>query len=378
MKAVVTQANRSSETKRPSSVRVCIVGPLPPPSGGMANQAKQLARLLTEEGVPIAFVQTNAACRPAWVESVPIVRAFFRLVPYLSRLWTVAGRTDVMHVFANSGWAWHLFASPALAIARLRRVPAIVNYRGGHADTFFATTPRWVLGMLARAALRVTPSAYLQRVFAKYHLDAVVIPNVIDLSRFTFKPGKDFGAAPCLVVTRNLEQIYAIPLAIRVFVRVRESFPLASLVIAGSGPERSNLQAQVDRLAVAQAVRFTGRVDSADMPALYAGADCMLNPSTVDNMPNSILEAFACGVPVISTDAGGIPDMAQHGVSAMLSAVGDEDAMTANVLRVLQQAELADRLRHAGLGEARKYDWSEVKQQWLDAYYGAATGKVMP
>jgi len=344
----------------------------------MANQAKQLARLLTDEGVPIEFVQTNAACRPVWVESIPIVRAFFRLLPYLRRLWLVAGRTDVMHIFANSGWAWHLFASPALAIARLRRVPAIVNYRGGHAETFFAAAPRWVLGMLARAALRVTPSAYLKRVFAKYHLDAVVIPNVIDLSRFTFMPGKDFGAAPCLVVTRNLEQIYDIPTAIRVFGRVRESFPQASLVIAGSGPERNALQAQVERLRLADAVRFTGRVDSADMPALYAGADCMLNPSTVDNMPNSILEAFACGVPVVSTNAGGIPDMAQHGVSAMLSAVGDEEAMAANVMRVLRQPEFADSLRHAGLVEAKKYDWGQVKQQWLQAYHDAAAVKVMP
>ena len=355
---------------------VCIVGPLPPPSGGMANQARQLSSLLKAEGVPVEFVQTNAPCRPAWIGSIPMVRAVFRLCPYLVRLWLATGRADVVHVFANSGWAWHLFASPALAVAQLRGVPAIVNYRGGLADSFFATAPRWVLRMLRGAALRVTPSTYLQRVFGKFGLAAEVIPNIVDLSRFAFAPHRDHGAAPRIVVTRNLEKIYDIPLAIRVFRRVREAFPGASLVIAGTGPEREALQSMVKDLAIDDAVRFTGRVDSADMPALYAGADCMLNPSSVDNMPNSILEAFACGVPVVSTDAGGIPDMAQHGVSALLSPVGDEKAMTEHLLRVLREPDLADSLRHAGLAEARKYDWPQVKQQWLAAYRRVARHEV--
>jgi len=324
--------------------------------------------VLKGEGVPVEVVQTNAPCRPAWVESIPVVRAVFRFFPYLVRLWFAAGRADVVHVFANSGWAWHLFASPALALALLRQVPAIVNYRGGLADSFFASAPRWVLRLLGSAALRVTPSAYLQRVFGKFGLTAEVIPNVVDLSRFAFAPQRDFGDAPCIVVTRNLEQIYDIPMAIRVFGRVRHSFPGARLVIAGSGPELEALQSMVKDLAMDDAVRFTGRVDTADMPSLYAGADCMLNPSRVDNMPNSILEAFACGVPVVSTDAGGIPDMAQHGVSALLSAVGDESAMAENLLRVLQQPGLANSVRQAGLAEASKYDWPQVKQQWLAAY----------
>ncbi len=343
----------------------------------MANQARQLASLLKSEGVPVDFVQTNAPCRPGWLESIPVARAVFRLFPYLVRLWLATGRADVVHVFANSGWAWHLFASPALAVARLRGVPAIINYRGGLADTFFATAPRWVLRMLGGAAMRVTPSAYLQRVFAKFGLAAEVIPNVVDLSRFSFVPQRDYGGAPCIVVTRNLEEIYDIPMAIRVFGRVREAFPGASLVIAGSGPELGTLQALVSDLALSGAVRFTGRVDSADMPALYARADCMLNPSRVDNMPNSILEAFACGVPVVSTDAGGIPDMAQHGVSALLSPVGDEPAMAENLLRVLREPALARVLREAGLAEARKFDWPQVKQQWLAAYRSAARREVV-
>lgn len=356
--------------------RVCIVGPLPPPSGGMANQAEQLFRLLKDEGVSVQIVQTNARCRLRWIESVPVLRAVARLLPYAATLWSVSGRVDVAHVFANSGWAFHLFATPALVIARMRNVPVIVNYRGGNADVFFAGAPRYVLRLLSKVAMRVTPSVYLQRVFAKFGLTAEVIPNIIDLSRFKLAMRKTATTAPRIVVTRNLEAIYDIPTAIRVFARVQRVFPDASLVIAGSGPERESLQKLANALEPKASVIFTGRVDSADMPALYADADCLVNPSTVDNMPNSILEAFASGVPVVSTNAGGIPDMVEDGVSALLAPVGDDAALASHVLRVLNEPSLAADLRRAGLAEAEKFAWTQVKLQWLDAYRHVASQRA--
>ncbi|HET9645641.1 MAG TPA: glycosyltransferase, partial [Burkholderiaceae bacterium] len=114
-------------------LRIALVGPLPPPGGGMANQTRQLAELLEREGASVLLVQTNAPYRPAIVGRVPVIRAAFRLLPYIASLWRAAGRSDVLHVMANSGWSWHLFAAPAIWIARLRGIPAVVNYRGGEA-----------------------------------------------------------------------------------------------------------------------------------------------------------------------------------------------------------------------------------------------------
>ena len=101
--------------------RLTLVGPLPPPSGGMANQTRQLASLLAAEGTDVRIVQTNAPYAPAWVGKVPVVRALVRLVPYLFRLWRDVGGADIVHVMANSGWAWHLFAAPAIWIASILR-----------------------------------------------------------------------------------------------------------------------------------------------------------------------------------------------------------------------------------------------------------------
>jgi glycosyltransferase involved in cell wall biosynthesis len=369
---VLAQPGISRAAVDPLRLRLAVVGPLPPPSGGMANQCAQLVRLLRAEGMAVELVRTNAPYVPAWSGRIPVLRALVRLVPYLLHLWRACGRADVVHVLANSGWAWHLFAAPAIAIAHRRGTPVIVNYRGGNADTFFAAAPRHVLRMLGQVALRVTPSTFLVRVFRAHGLDAEVVPNIVDLSRFKPAPERAVGDAPHLIVTRNLEPIYDIPTAIRVLVELRRSFAHARLTVAGSGPELERLRTMARELGVQDAVHFTGRIDNADIPALYASADCVINPSTVDNMPNSILEAFASGVPVVSTDAGGIPDMVVNGESGLLVPVRDVAAMAQGVASVLRDPALAQRLRQAGLAEAARYDWPKVRDQWLDAYRRAA------
>lgn len=358
--------------------RLCIVGPLPPPSGGMANQCEQLLRLLRADAASVELVRTNSPYRPAWLGRLPMVRALARLLPYLLALWQAAGRAQVMHVLANSGWAWHMFAAPALCVARLRGTPVIVNYRGGHAEAFFAKAPRHVLRALAGVRLRVTPSRYLERVFAGHGLAAQVIPNIIDLSRFTRHAPRSFGDAPHLVVARNLEPIYDMPTALRAMVLVRQRFPAARMTIAGSGPELAALQALSVSLGLDRCVQFAGRIDNAQMPALYACADLALNPSTVDNMPNSLLEAFASGVPLVSTDAGGIPDIARHGVDAWLVPVADAQAMADAACALLADSAMAGRMADAAHQAVQAYAWPEVKRQWLQAYRLAAGLEAQP
>lgn len=354
--------------------RVALVGPLPPPSGGMANQCEQLLRLLRADGAEVVHVRTNDPYRPAWAGRIRGLRALFRLLPYLWALWRDIGRSDVVHVFANSGWAWHLLAAPALWVARVRGVPAIVNYRGGLADEFLSTAPRWVHRDLAKAALLVTPSAFLVRVFQRHGLEAHVVPNIIDLERFSARP-PERAHTPHVVVTRNLERIYDIPTALRAFARIRERLPEARLTVAGSGPELDALRREADALGLGSAVRFAGRIDNERIGDLYATADLMLNPTTADNMPISILEALACGVPVVTTSAGGIPDLVEHERTALLVPVGDDEAMARAALRVLVDEGLAARLRDAGVKDVARYAWPEVRAAWRACYLAALAGR---
>ena len=365
----MTENELPAPTRAPASV--ILVGPLPPPSGGMANQTQQLARLLADDGCSVTLVQTNVPYRPRWIGRVRGMRALVRLIPYLRNLWRAMERADVVHVMANSGMAWHLFAAPAIWIARLRERFVVVNYRGGGAGPFLSRQGIVVRLALLRASLIVVPSRFLQRVFDSHAIETRVVPNIVDTTLFSSNRSDDRGWHA--VVARNLEDIYDIPTAIRAFALIHQHQSRARLTIAGSGPARKSLEEIVDELGLSRVVTFTGRLDNERMAAVYRTCDIMLNPSLVDNMPISLLEAMASGVPIVSTNVGGIPDMVDDGKSALLVPAGAVEAMASSAIRVLGDRELAEKLRNAGFEASRRYTWPEVRPV-LYAVYETAKG----
>lgn len=359
-----------------STLHLGLIGPVPPPNGGMAMQTEQLARLLREEGLQVTQVATNAPYRPAWVEHVPGLRALFRLFPYLWSVWRLAGKADVIHLMANSGWSWQLFAAPVLWLAPLRRCPVIVNYRGGEAGTYFERAWRRVNPSLRRATLVVVPSGYLQAVFSEFGQATRVIPNIVDLNLFRPSPPPVPGNTLfTLVITRNLEPIYGIGTALQALAQTLPTMPGTRLRIAGSGPQEGELRAQASALGIGDAVEFTGRLDRRGIVELYAAADAMLNPTTVDNMPNSVIEALACGVPVISTAVGGVPYIVRDEETALLVAANEPAAMAKAILRLQGDTALRNALREQGLAEVAQYAWPQVRSQWLAAYAEVAGEK---
>jgi glycosyltransferase involved in cell wall biosynthesis len=350
-------------------MRIGLVGPLPQPAGGMAMQTRQLAELLRSEQAEVLLVPTNAPYRPAWVEQWRGLRAVFRLVPYLVALWRAAGRSDVMHVMANSGWSWHLFAAPAVWAGWLRRVPVVVNYRGGEAEAFLRRSSGLVRATMRRAAQLVVPSRFLQQIFGEHAMTAEVVPNIVDTLRFS--PAQTLPDTPRLIVARRLEPIYDNATALRAFVSVLAAFPRAQLVLAGDGPEEAALRQLAHELGIAGQVEFAGVLDRDGVAARLRASSVSINPSRVDNMPNSVLEALACGVPVVSTDVGGVPFLVRDGESALLVPPADPAAMAQAILRVLRDLSLAQRLRDAGPAIAGQYRWATVAPLWGQVYRAA-------
>lgn len=357
-----------------AGLRIALVGPMPPPEGGMANQTRQLGELLRREGATVSVVAVNAAYRPPWIAKMRGIRAMFRLVPYVVRLWRVAGRADILHIMASSGWSWHLFAAPAVWIARIRGIPSVVNYRGGEAETFLHRSGGVVLKTLRGASVLAVPSRFLQQVFGRCGVPSEVVPNIVDTERFRPADSMRPPGTPRLVIARNLEPIYDIATALRAFALVFENMPEARLIVAGSGPEREALEALAADLRIAAAVEFCGRLDRDQMAEHYRLASVVINPSRIDNMPNSVLEAMASGAPVVSTDVGGVPFILRNGITGLLVAAGDHVAMAAAVRRVLSEPELAERLRVEALAEVQQYTWPRVRQRWTDVYASVLSG----
>ncbi len=365
---------QSSQIKPIKPLKLGLVGPLPPPFGGMANQTNQLASLLKEEGVDVAILQTNAPYTCRFIENISGVRAVFRLLPYIWQLWKSVKKFDCLHVMANSGWSWQLYAAPAVWIGWLKNVPVIVNYRGGEAEKYFQASIKWIAPTLKKVSVVVVPSGFLKNVFNNFGFSAEVIPNIVDFQRFSFKGSTRLknSEAPRLVIARNLEKIYGIDMAIKAVGILKPSFPAIKLIIAGSGDWHAELLEMVAEQGLAENIEFTGKLNPQQIVDLYANADIMLNPTTVDNMPNSVLEAMAIGMPVVTTNVGGIPYIVTDHETALFVDVNRPDMMAAKVEQLIRDPILYEKLVLNGIKQVKKYAWDVVKQQWLDTYYRVA------
>jgi glycosyltransferase involved in cell wall biosynthesis len=344
----------------------------------MANQTLQLAKLLRAEGAAVELIRVNSPYRPRWVGRIKGIRAIFRLLPYLAHLWRSAGEVQLFHVMANSGWSWHLFAVPAIWIAWFKGKPVVLNYRGGEADSFFNEAFFWVKPSLRRASAIIVPSGFLEAVFGKRGFPTGIVPNIIDLSRFKARnrvtdSDSPKTHSPHIIVTRNLEPIYDNATALRAFSIIKHTFPSARLTLAGSGPERRALEQLAAGLGITDVVTFTGRLDNEGMAAIYASADVMINPSLADNMPISILEALASGVPVVSTNVGGVPYLVEHQKTAMLVPSQDPEAMANAILSLVNDDSKARAIANAGIESVQRYTWPNVRDRLLGVYEGVLT-----
>lgn len=348
--------------------KVAIVGPLAPPAGGMANLTFKLSEAISQQDIVVDIIQTNSPYKFKVIEKLKGIRAIFRLFPYILSLYKKTKSADVVHIMANSGWSWYLFSVPAILISKLNGKPIVVNYHGGNAESFFANSWRWVDKSLQHIHCLIVPSKFLNTVFGGYGRDSIIIPNALDTALFT-KKNKEFNKNNLhLIVTRNLEKIYGIHIIIKSFKIIVDKYPNTQLSIAGSGPDLEALKEQVKECKLSNNVIFTGRLDTNEIASLYQRADIMLNASTIDNAPSSLLEALACGIPVVTSDVGGIPDMLSHEYDALLVKKNDVLDISKQVFRLIDDQELRESLVDNGLNTVRKFEWSIVWQQLLSCY----------
>lgn len=350
---------------------VCLVAELPPPPGGMAVQAEMLSAGLRREGHSVINVPTNVLAPASVWRRIPLLRGLVNLSLFLPRLWPACLRADVVHVFSNSWLSFFLFTLPAVAVGKVTGKRVILHYHGGAAGAFLR---RWY--WLARLALEtadtiVVPSGFLAAVFLRHHLRTVEVPNILELDKLPFRERSPLQ--PHVVMARHLEPDYNIACGLRAFALLRQSYPQATLTIAGDGREKAALISLCDELGIADAVNFTGDVENARMRELYDRADIYLNSSRVDNQPVSILEAFACGLPVVSTAVGGIPFMTRDGEDALLAPDDDAAQLAAHMATLLRDNALSARLIRQARQRVRQHSWEAVYSKLLALYHGRAT-----
>jgi glycosyltransferase involved in cell wall biosynthesis len=375
--ADLTRTPRSAaRATRARPVRVCVLAPALELVGGQARQAERLMNGLADEpSVEISFIP-HAPRLPGpfgALQRMKYVRTVINTIVYWASLVARLWRYDVVHAYSASYWSFLLTAAPAILIGKAYRKRVLLNYHSGEADDHLRNWPLTAGPIIRLADLIVVPSGYLVDVFAQYGLTARTIFNVVDIDVFTYR--ERVPIRPVFLTSRIHEPLYNVPCAFRAFARVQREYPDASLVVAGDGPLRPHLEALAADLELRN-TRFVGRIAGKDMPAVYDAADIFLTATNIDNMPGSIIECLSCGLPVVTTEAGGIPYIVTHEQTAMIVPLDDDAAMAASSMRLLGDEQLVARLARNGRAEARQYTWGAVRERWLDAYHALADGTL--
>jgi len=201
--------------------------------------------------------------------------------------------------------------------------------------------------------------------------DIQVIPNFVDIQRF-YKSNKEHFKqmlAPkgerILMHVSNFRKVKRIEDVVRIFSKVRDVIP-SKLLMIGDGPERQKAEEMARSLCIYNDVRFLGKQEEVD--EIFSISDLFLLPSETESFGLSALEAMACGVPVISTNAGGLPEINIHGKTGYLSNVGDVDDMAKHAIALLKDEILLNQFKKNALEQAKRFETANIIPMYEELY----------
>lgn len=373
----LTEARRRGAAAAVAPLRVLIVAPSLDILGGQAVQAKRLIERLREESsLDVSFLPINPPFPKALkkVQGIKYIRSIRTTLLYWVTLLARVRKYDVIHIYSASYLSFVLSPTPALLVAKLYGKKTVLNYHSGQAEDHLKRWKRTAIPTIRQADITVVQSEYLVDVFARFGITTHAIFNHIEIDRFHFRERRPLR--PLFLSNRNFEPIYNVGCVLRAFALVQQRFNEARLIVVGDGSQR----AELEKLAIdlnLHHVEFTGLIAPEKMAGFYDAADIFLNGSEVDNMPLSLLEAFAAGLPVVTTDAGGIPYMVANGETGFVVSKGDHEAMAERAIRLLADNELALKMVNRAREECSRYSWAAVRNKWLNVYHQLAHERAL-
>jgi len=295
-----------------------------------------------------------------------------RLVDVVSTLLRRARNIEIQ-VIEVYGGASFILEDVASWLGRLFGHRVVLWVHGGAMGEFMARHPRWTRRVFNRADAIIVPSEFLARILDRHGFHVRVIPNVIDLPTYNYRHRQT--VRPHLFWMRQFHPIWNPMMALRTLARLRLTTPQATLVMAG--PDRgfeSDVREMAKELGVSDAVRFSGFLDMQGKIREGEAADIYINTNRIDNMPVAVLEACAMGLPVVSTNVGGLPDLLADGETALLVPDDNDEAMAAAISSLLGGVGLAARLSANGRQLAERSSWEQVRPQW-ERIFGDLLGR---
>ncbi len=360
-----------------------------PTFGGSGVVATELGMGLAKRGHEVHFITYRRPARlSAFHENVFYHEVngedypLFEYPPYdtalASKLVEVVKfeKLDLLHVHYAIPHAAVAYMAKKILLQDGRYVPVITTLHGTDI-TLVGTNPAFkpVVEFSINKSDGVTAVSDFLRdeTLTKFNItnDIRVIYNFVDFDRFR-KINKDHfkkAIAPngerIMTHTSNFRKVKRVEDVIRVFEKVHRTVP-SKLMLIGDGPERRQMEDLCRQIGLCDEIRFLGKQDAVE--ELLAISDLFFIPSQSESFGLAALEAMACEVPVISSNAGGLPEVNIHGKTGFLSDVGDVDAMAQHAITILGDDQVLQTFRKNALEQAERFDIRHILPQY-EAYY---------
>jgi N-acetyl-alpha-D-glucosaminyl L-malate synthase BshA len=366
-----------------------------PTYGGSGVVATELGKALASVGHEVHFItytqpprldffSENIFYHEVSVASYPL----FEYLPYESALAskmvdvTVNEKLDLIHVHYAIPHASAAYLAKQILKYKGIHVPVITTLHGtditlvGRDPSF---EPVVTFSINESDGVTAVSESLRDDTYSSFEIlsNIEVIPNFIDLQRFQKQPKEHFKLAICpngeklLMHTSNFRKVKRIEDIIQVFAKVQKQVP-SKLLLVGDGPERSGIEALCRDLGVSSDVRFLGKLDTIE--EALSLADLFFLTSEKESFGLAALEAMACEVPVISSDAGGIPEVNIHGVTGYVSKIGDIDDMVSNTVKILTDEPLHMQMKANALARAKDFSLEKILPMY-ERYYEKIVGQ---
>jgi glycosyltransferase involved in cell wall biosynthesis len=352
--------------------RICLIGQ----AGNVHVQ--RWAQALIERGLQVSLISTQPLDRPLPAAlqrtpcytipaAAPTMSPSARLITLLRGWGRVPGliaalQPDLVQLHALPTPA----ATPFLRLVR----PLIVSAWGSDVVQRDRRKAQLYPHLLAHAAQLTATSHYLAEVLASYlrrPRQIEVIPFGVDVERF--RPADASPADLRLGTLRHLERIYGIDVLLDSIPIIKAIHPSIRVAIGGSGSQQQALERQIARLGLSRQATLHGRVPHAQAPAFLQTLRVFVMPSRAESFGVAALEAQACGVPVVATRVGGLPEAVAEDVGGLLVPPDDPAALAAALLALLDDPQRRAALGRAGREWVReRYDWPTNVAQMLAVY----------
>ncbi len=258
-----------------------------------------------------------------------------------------------------------IFAQLCASIARWRKKKYYLILHGGDLPNKLKSSGNYVTNLFRDASALAAPSLYLYDRFKEFgYSNLVCIPNAVALHLYTFQ--KRQITQPKLLWIRSFQQLYHPRLAIEVLENLSVLYPESELCMVG--PDKDGSLEELKKYVKENDLRvsFPGKLSKPDFISLSEDYCIFLNTSNVDNTPVSVMEAMALGLPVVSTNVGGMPYLLQNEQTGLLVPPDDPKAMTTACIKLISEPEFSAQLAKNARIEVENFDWERVKHQWLD------------